>query len=215
MMRLKALGMYYLLRLLFASCRFKITGLDRLDAPSGKQPLLCFWHGDYVPLLPLMEDRGGCIISSQSERGNTIAGIAEGFGYQSVLIPDKPSRQSMQQLLQSLQSVSAAGTAVDGPLGPYRKVKGGVIWLAASLGMNLVPVALHCRRAVRLHQRWDHLTLPLPFTTIHIAVGSPMAVPATLSATQRRAIADSISEQLLFLEHGARQGTLEGQLDGQ
>lgn len=215
MIQLKALGMYYLLRMLFASCHFKITGLERLYAMSGKPPLMCFWHGDYVALLLLMEGKGGCIISSQSIRGNTIASMVKRFGYQSVLIPDKPSRQSMHDLLQALQSVSAAGTAVDGPLGPYRQVKGGVVWLAASLGMDLVPVALHCGRMLRFHQRWDHLGIPLPFSTINIQVGMPIKVPAKLSATQRLDIADTISEALLSLEQTAKQDTKEGQMNGQ
>lgn len=205
MTQFKAIVMYYVLRMLFASCRFTVTGGDNLRASSGQPLLLCFWHGDYVPMMPLMSGKRSFIISSQSVRGNTIALLVARFGYQSVLIPDKPSRQSLQRLQAVLEGTLAAGTAVDGPMGPYRKVKGGVTWLASALGMSLVPVALHCQSALRLHSRWDKLLIPMPFSKVTIHVGSPMLVPKSLSVAQRRQYSDMIAEQLQALEHSAKQ----------
>jgi len=64
----------------------------------------------------------------------------------------------------------------DGPRGPARQVKPGVIALAIATGANVVPVGVAARRAHRFGS-WDRALLPLPFTRVHCVYGAPLAVP--------------------------------------
>ncbi len=62
----------------------------------------------------------------------------------------------------------------DGPWGPYRVAKPGVLIVARHAGLPIVPVAVRARPAIRLHRRWDHQLLPLPFSRIDLVTGPPI-----------------------------------------
>jgi hypothetical protein len=68
----------------------------------------------------------------------------------------------------------------DGPLGPARQVKHGVIRLAADLGMILLPASAAARPRLVLARRWDRMELPLPFSRIRLTIGPPIVIPRDL-----------------------------------
>ena len=67
----------------------------------------------------------------------------------------------------------------DGPLGPRREVKSGIIMVAAKTGLPIVPLGIAYTRAWRA-QSWDHFAVPIPFTTIAAVIGEPIAIPSEI-----------------------------------
>ena len=63
----------------------------------------------------------------------------------------------------------------DGPAGPPRALKHGVLHIAAQSGAPIVPLRLSASRCVRL-PTWDRKVYALPFATIRIAIGTPITV---------------------------------------
>ena len=72
------------------------------------------------------------------------------------------------------------GIAVDGPLGPYHKVKRGAVKLAAELGYVVVPASATARRKRTIKHRWDRMEIPALFTRIGLAIGEPKKIPCNL-----------------------------------
>lgn len=60
-----------------------------------------------------------------------------------------------------------AGVTPDGPRGPARVCKPGVVALAKLTGRPMVLMGLDYRRCVRL-RNWDRFALPLPFTRVDV-----------------------------------------------
>ncbi len=193
------------LRGLRRTWRVRIEGRENLNRlyAADTRLLLCFWHGKYVPIFPLLEGYKACIISSRSERGDIIAEICRNFGYQSVQIPDHGRHESLSIMTKSLSEISMGGTAVDGPLGPRHRVKSGVIRVASALGFALVPISVASRRKIVFEKRWDRMEIPLPFTTVCLVIGDPIKVPPELHAGQVRDMTDNLAETIETLAQQA------------
>ncbi|MBM9519096.1 DUF374 domain-containing protein [Desulforhopalus vacuolatus] len=190
------------------------AGREHLDRLCGtkRRFLVCFWHGNYVPIFSLLEGYEACVLSSQSMRGSVIAEICENFGYKSALIPDRPGRGSLKCMVEVLSEVHAVATAADGPLGPRHRVKNGVIRLASNFDFELLPVAVGSRKKIVLHKRWDRMELPLPFTRVCLAFGTPLKVPPKLRKGQIREWADHLADVITTLGDEA-QKRADGYLD--
>jgi lysophospholipid acyltransferase (LPLAT)-like uncharacterized protein len=67
----------------------------------------------------------------------------------------------------------------DGPRGPRRELKPGIVMVASQTGMAIVPIGIGFTRAWRAAS-WDHFAVPVPFTTLAAVIGEPIAVPADL-----------------------------------
>lgn len=169
--------------------------MDRLYSDE-KRFLLCFWHGKYIPIFPLLEGYEACVVSSRSERGNIIAEISKNFGYQSAQIPDRPKRDSLKLISKALSDVGAGATAVDGPLGPRGRVKSSVIRMASALQLDLLPLSVDSRWKIVFNKRWDRMEIPLPFTKIYLVFGEPIRVPTELRARHVHNWTDNLAKAI-------------------
>jgi lysophospholipid acyltransferase (LPLAT)-like uncharacterized protein len=86
--------------------------------------------------------------------------------------------------------------APDGPLGPRRQVKRGLVYLASWTAMPIVPLGVGFQRAWRLNT-WDRMALPKPLSTITCITGPVIRVPAVVNK------ADSDYYRRLVEEHMA------------
>ncbi len=64
---------------------------------------------------------------------------------------------------------------IDGPKGPRCQVKPGVVMLAASTGVPIVPMLPQAMHYWEMNS-WDRLQIPKPFTTAKVFVGEPVFV---------------------------------------
>jgi lysophospholipid acyltransferase (LPLAT)-like uncharacterized protein len=67
----------------------------------------------------------------------------------------------------------------DGPRGPRRELKPGLIVVATQTGDPIVPMGIGFTRAWRAHS-WDRFAVPLPFSTIVGVIPAPISIPARL-----------------------------------
>ncbi len=137
--------------------------------------VLALWHGRVIPNMMDNYDCGAVTMASRSNDGALAAGIVDQLG----LIPTRGStsragRAALEEMEEIVRSGEApfAGLTVDGPRGPWRKVKVGVVTLARRLQVPLIPITSSCRRAWVLRS-WDHMVLPKPFTKVVVAYGEP------------------------------------------
>lgn len=204
--KLKGFLLAWVLRLLCLTWRVCFQGREHMDWLYNTEScfLLCFWHGKYVPIFPLLEGYKACVISSQSDRGSIIAEICRNFGYQSAQIPDQASRDSFRLMKEILSQARAGGTAADGPLGPYHQVKYSLIQVASALGFDLLPVSVGSSRKIILNKRWDRMELPLPFTKVCMVFGKPIKVPPNLRSGQIRQLAGHLAKAITDLDDKAQ-----------
>jgi lysophospholipid acyltransferase (LPLAT)-like uncharacterized protein len=76
----------------------------------------------------------------------------------------------------------------DGPHGPARRVRDGVLLLSEGTGAPVVALRIACSRAVRL-PTWERKLVPLPFSTVTVTYGAPIRVTEATREACREAIA--------------------------
>lgn len=153
---------------------------DRRD--QGERFILALWHEELFQSIAY-----GCVYSpnlvgvvSPSKDGEFIASTIERFGHSTVR--GSSSRGGMKALLQLkriMEKEASIGVfAVDGPRGPRREPKDGVIFLAHRAKAKIVPIRAVCSRKKVFQKAWDKFQLPYPFTRCELVTGEPYLVEA-------------------------------------
>ncbi len=168
-----------------------------------------FWHENM--LLPAYHFARGDIyvLISRHADGQIIAEICQRLGFK--LARGSTKRGGVEAVRQMLRAGKGAHIAVtpDGPQGPRRQVQPGVIYLAARTGLPIVPVAITCRRAWRLHS-WDRFLVPRPWTKSIYVGAAPVAVPPDVDKDQlehyRQLVQDAMLEVTEIAERWVEDG---------
>jgi len=146
----------------------------RNPAARARRCVLAVWHGRFFGVLLENFDSGLVTMASLSSDGAFAAGacrtvglrVARGSG-------SRGGREALAAMTAALAAgAPAAGLTVDGPRGPWRQVKPGVVALALRCGVPVVPATFSSRRVIALRS-WDHMVLPPPFTRCVVTYGEP------------------------------------------
>jgi len=159
------------------------------------------WHRHAIFLFYFFRNLGDRLIMiSRSLDGEMTANIARQFGYTVVRgSSSRGGRQALEQLVDVMRAGSKkylCGTAVDGPRGPARVMKKGMVAVARQTGALFVPMACSGDRMITFPRAWDKTILPKPFSHITIAFGDPVAVPADLSSSELETIRQNLEDRL-------------------
>jgi lysophospholipid acyltransferase (LPLAT)-like uncharacterized protein len=200
-----------LLRLLGATWRVEILGNDprTLGAPNpanSSKPahLAALFHESMLPCAWYFRDRRYSVAVSRSRDGDLIRAVLIALGY------SEPARGSSSRggsaALLGLVRQHTAGTTVavlvDGPRGPARVAKTGIISLARLANSRIQPVAFSAHPAVRLGS-WDQSLLPLPFARVVCAFGKPLEAETDADESREQTAARCLDEELVALHHEA------------
>lgn len=136
-----------------------------------------FWHEWIVPYVFARPHAAMAGLISQHRDGGYLADAMTAIGLKTVR--GSTSRGGAAAVKQILAECNAwdVGITPDGPRGPRRKLKPGVVFLASRTGRPIVPTAVACRRAWRPDGSWTDLVLPKPFSKIVFCGGAAVTVP--------------------------------------
>jgi lysophospholipid acyltransferase (LPLAT)-like uncharacterized protein len=193
---------------LYKTARIQSIGEERIrkEWSSGKKFLFGIFHGDYLLLVPHFGGNGDtCVFTTQSRRGELIAKIVTHFGYRPCFIPDRRgSGQALERMTGEIQKGYHSVIVVDGPLGPYHKVKRGIVILAKCTGNPIVPIGIASAWRIVLKKRWDRYTIPLPFSRTIITLGEPLHVPEEAGDHEIELFRQKVEDALVRLNSLAR-----------
>ncbi len=158
--------------------------LLRLQLWQGVAPptpcLLAVWHGRLLGVLLHQQGSGMVTMASLSADGALAAGAVASLGCRAVRgSASRGGSQALRQLRRQLQAgAPLAGLTVDGPRGPFRQVKGGIVVAARWLGLPIVPASFSTNRG-RVLGSWDRMLVPAPLAQVWVGYGQPI-FPAQL-----------------------------------
>jgi len=171
----------WIIRLWMSTMRVRIVSADGCvhpADPADQRFIYSFWHEGL--LAPLAKRPKVRVLISQHTDGEVIAQICQHLGMG--VIRGSTARGGCQALLSMIRDVDATthlGITPDGPRGPRRELKPGVVMVASQSGLPVVPIGIGFVRAWRFRS-WDRFALPLPGSTIVGVVGAPLSVPRDL-----------------------------------
>jgi lysophospholipid acyltransferase (LPLAT)-like uncharacterized protein len=153
------------------------------------------WHEALLPLLWHHRNQGVVIVVSEAREGQYLADLGTALGYR--LVRGSSTRGGSRALLgavRELQVGRAVAFTPDGPRGPRREIKPGVVAAAQRGGATMIPVHAEASRAWRLHS-WDRFMIPKPAARVTVRYGRPFEV-----APGESGLADGLTEAERRLE---------------
>ena len=177
----------------------KLTWIDRSPIEhlyETNQPFIfSYWHSDLIMACRIgieeLARRNLVVITSTSRDGQI---VGEHLARQGMTVVWGSSRrggvEAFLNMAKQLRSGMNGSIAVDGPRGPRREVKEGVIRLAQLTGHAILPCAIGYKRRITFSS-WDRLRIPLPFTESVAICGEPMYVDASIN---RRDLSEPIAK---------------------
>jgi len=100
-------------------------------------------------------------------------------------------REAARELVACLRSGCSTAISPDGPQGPGRVLKKGVLHLSLESGVPILPLRISVDRAMRIG--WDRKAIPFPWSTITVHFGPPIAVTQENFEAAGRLLVDSMS----------------------
>lgn len=184
-----------------SSLTWKVEGFEHLNFDgSGRRPIMAFWHGRVLTATYFFRRRGIVVMISENFDGEWIARIIEQFGFRTARgSTSRGGQRAMLKLKREMEQGYASGFAVDGPRGPARKAQPGAIWLAKLTGNPVVPFHMEASSYWSL-KSWDRTQIPKPFSTVALAVGAPIDVPADADEATLEAKRVELERSLFALE---------------
>ena len=172
------------MKLLFVTCRKEFAifpGTNGWDADVPDRFVFGVWHEVLTFPLLMAQPQHMSALTSQHRDGSYIAECLKILK----VVPFRGSTnrggvRAVRQMLQVAQRLHITLTP-DGPRGPRRVLKDGLVYLAARTQQAIVPAAFGCRRGLHIKGSWTDMLVPLPFTTTYCVLGEPIHIPAELT----------------------------------
>ncbi len=172
-----------LLRILGATWRVRVEGPDPFA--DGRPFVGVIWHRGMLIAAHLWRGRGIAVPVSRSRDGDLITAVLRRLGFADG--PRGSSSRGGTEALRGAVRLLDQGCVVavlsDGPRGPARVLKPGVIAMARNAGVPLVHAGLSARPCIRFGS-WDRALLPLPFARVECRYGTAFTVPKSITGAE-------------------------------
>jgi lysophospholipid acyltransferase (LPLAT)-like uncharacterized protein len=170
------------------------------------------WHEYLLLPLYLCSHADVCMLLSRHSDGQLLSATLSHFDISQV--SGSTSRGGVEALRNLIRVSQRKHIALipDGPRGPRRRVKPGLIYLAARSGLPIVPAGFGFRRPWRL-KSWDQFAVPRPWSHAACIAGPPIRIPHDASrvelADYRNVVEDCLAANTRAAEEWADTGTLQ------
>jgi len=186
-------------RALGATLRYVHEGEDEVaQALASESAAIVYgWHELLLIACCDRWQRDRYVMISQSRDGERVTRVAERLRWR--VIRGSSSRGGARALLEMvrvLREPVMVGHFVDGPRGPRRELKAGLVLMAQRSGAVLVPT-VYSTRWKWCAPSWDRTKIPLPFARIVRRHLPARCVPADLDAEAAEALRRELHQELI------------------
>jgi len=166
-----------LLRFLYGSCRWKISGFQNVEKLLNKNSsfIIAYWHGNmFIPYLKLGKYHFHILAGFHRDAELGVR-IGEKLGWQ--FLRGSSSQKGSEVFPQIVELLSKPNNVFaitpDGPKGPAKTPKPGAVRAAQKAGIPIIPAAGRSRRSWGF-TNWDTFYIAKPFTRIELKFGEPL-----------------------------------------
>ncbi|MDX6769677.1 MAG: lysophospholipid acyltransferase family protein [Elusimicrobiota bacterium] len=166
----------------------------------GRRFIYAFWHQRQVFFTWSHRGAEAAVLVSRSKDGDVIAETMRLSRIDAVRgSSSRGGAAAAREMMEVMKAGRDIGITPDGPKGPAREVKDGVIFLARSLGAPIVPITNSLSNRFQVEKAWDKFQVPLPFGRAVVVYGEPIEVgpddDAKAKAAELKAELDRITAE--------------------
>ncbi|MBI5605136.1 MAG: lysophospholipid acyltransferase family protein [Deltaproteobacteria bacterium] len=173
-----------LFKVWFKTCPVRIIRPEIFKdwAYTDRQVIAVTWHRSAIFFVNFFGPIRPMILFSRSKDGEYLACFAQKFGVQPVRgSSSRGGAEALREMIDHLKNGGkACATVLDGPRGPARIAKKGMILLAMETGVPIIPIIWSAPRVWTFKKSWDKTMIPMPFSPITINCSDPIYVPQKL-----------------------------------
>ncbi len=167
----------------------------------GKGLIYISWHQRFFPGITFFATRKPiAIMISQSRDGEFISRIVKMLGWEPVRgSSSRGGPEALAKLTKLARSGYRIGHIVDGPKGPFGIIKPGLLKIAQTTGLPIVPAIMSAEKKW-IFNSWDRFMIPKFFSRVIIGFGKPVYVHANLNKTAFEETRRRIESQMKRLD---------------
>ena len=165
---------FLLYRALYFTWRIQIHESDDLQrARKENTPrVYAHWHGDELGILYLLKPYKSCAMISTSSDGAIMDQLVRLLGAETSRgSSTRGGVSALRGILRLAKAGWSPSVAVDGPKGPYHKVKAGVFEIAKLTEAEIFPLTVACSSSWVFEKAWNKTYLPRPFARLSVVFG--------------------------------------------
>ena len=185
------------------SWRVEVMGEDHVTAVrhDGVPVLFAVWHGQLLAPLWHRRREDITLLVSAHRDGARLAHAARRWGYRTVFgSTTRQGADGLRRLVRTLKAGHDGAITPDGPRGPARIAKDGIIAAARHAGAVMVPVAASASKGWRASS-WDGFLIPQPFARVRVVYGRPLSIDGDADTDVAR---ESLESELAVVERLAQ-----------
>lgn len=197
-------GINHLADIVYHVFRFQehFTDIQNVNFPE-KPCVFAMWHAHQCCIHGFPDKQNCSVMISRSRDGQIIGSVVERWGF-NVLYGSAGKKGSVEatlEMINDLKSGKSAAIMVDGPKGPNRVVKDGVIKIAKKAGVPIVPVVWYSPNPTLLKfNSWDNFRIPCLWTHLVNVYGEPIYVDENNDKDQDEQVRLKVQKSLEELE---------------
>lgn len=173
---------------------------------SGKPYLLAFWHGNMLLAWYLHRGKKIMGLTSLSKDGDLLANLLKKWGYFVARgSSNKEGKVALGIMVDYLKHDGPVALTPDGPRGPLRELKPGVVVAAHRAGVPVVFAGVGFKKK-RCLKSWDRFEIPALFTSAKVVYSDPFIVPAEADREALSGFIHSAQELLISVQLTAERG---------
>lgn len=178
MKKFKVKFIAFLATLLFQYLKHGVK-FKSVNYPEVPQFIVALWHAHQCVLHDIRNPHLLNVLISKSNDGEIIATATESLGIKTIRgSKGRRGTEATLKLIEKLEQGENIAITVDGPKGPNRVVKNGVINIAKISQVPIVPVAWHSHsKLFAKFNSWDGFRFPLGWLNSVALYGEPIYVP--------------------------------------
>jgi lysophospholipid acyltransferase (LPLAT)-like uncharacterized protein len=159
-------------------CRIRVDGAENLEGRGNF--IFCMWHDNVFPYFAsfLRHRRPHMWMNHPAWYMKPIHVNLALIGVKGLVLGSTghDGQEAAARLVGYLKEGYSTLMMPDGPAGPPKVLKKGVLHIALQSGVPIVPMKILTPHRILLKSTWEGKRIPLPFSTIRVVYGEPITV---------------------------------------
>lgn len=160
------------------------AGNPYIEPISDQRYAFCVWHDSLLGAAFVKPPVNTVILTSRHADASILAYAANMIGMKAVRgSSSKGGAEAARQMITQTKGKHFTVTP-DGPRGPRREIKPGIVYIGAKTEHPIVPCAFDASKAWRIKGRWTDMLIPKPFSKLYVVTAAPIVVPKRVRKEQ-------------------------------
>jgi len=169
---------------LTSSIQFENETIPKQFWNNDKPFILAFWHSQLMMIgFSWKKNKNVNILASGHSDGKFGAIVGKYFNLNNIQTSKKNKSISLKSIFKLLNDNNYIGITPDGPRGPKEIVSEGIIKIAKSSKVPIIPIGFWSSKNFKL-KSWDSFLITLPFSKCSFVWGKPLEIPNNIHKNQ-------------------------------